>query len=155
MTLARRIAHALLVVKVRVLADDESERVGRVLPLSRLGKPSGEYLIAWEHRDPVGHAHIEWALDPPELQDVFVLAAHRRRGVATALTVAAEERARTRRRAVLSLTVGAGNAAAQALYRKLGYVRTAEPPRHVQGTVQLRTGPMEVDDVLLSFEKRL
>ena len=29
-------------VEVRVLADDESERVGRSLPLSRLGKPSGD-----------------------------------------------------------------------------------------------------------------
>jgi ribosomal protein S18 acetylase RimI-like enzyme len=148
-------AHALLVVEVRVLADDESERVGSALPLSRLGKSSGEYLIAWEHRDPIGHAHIEWALAPPELQDVFVLAAHRRRGVATALTAAAEERVRMRGGAVLSLTVGAGNAAAQALYRKLGYVRTGEPSRRVQGTIMLRTGPIEVDDVLLPFEKRL
>ena len=55
---------------------------------------------------------------------------------------------------MLALTVGADNAVAQALYRKLGYVRTAEPPRRVHGTVQLRTGPLEVDDVLLPFEKR-
>jgi GNAT superfamily N-acetyltransferase len=143
------------VLEVRPLADHESELVGGTLPLSRLRKPSGEYLIAWEGSDPVGHAHIEWGFDPPELQDVFVLASQCRRGIATALTSAAEERVRMRGGAVLALTVGAGNAAAQALYRKLGYVRTAEPPRRVQGTVQLRTGPIEVDDVLLPLEKRL
>jgi ribosomal protein S18 acetylase RimI-like enzyme len=155
MTLARGVAHALLVVEVRVLADDESKRVGEMLPLNRLGRPTGEYLVAWEDGDPVGHAHIEWALEPPELQDVFVAAAHRRRGIATALTEAAEERVRARGGIVLALTVGADNTAAQALYRKLGYVRTAEQPRRVQGTVQLRTGPIEVDDVLLPLEKRL
>ena len=53
------------------------------------------------------------------------------------------------------LTVSVSNAPAQALYRKLGYVRTAEPPRRVQGTVQLRSGPLEVDDMLLTFEKRV
>ena len=129
--------------------------MGRALPLSRLRKPTGEYLVAWESGDPVGHAHIEWGMDPPELQDVFVLPSHRRRGVATRLTEAAEERVRTSGGAVLSLTVGEGNAAARALYRRLGYVRTAEPPRRVKGTVVLRTGPIEVDDVLLPLEKRL
>jgi hypothetical protein len=64
-------------------------------------------------------------------------------------------RVRARGGSALSLTVGAGNAEAQALYRKLGYARTAEPPRRVKGTVQLRTGPIEVDDVLLPLEKRL
>ena len=142
-------------VEVRLLADEESDQVGGTLSLSRLAKPTGEYLIAWEGSDPVGHAHIDWALEPPELQDVFVLAAHRRRGIATALTNAAEDRVRMRGGAVLSLTVGKANEAAQALYRKLGYMRTAEPPRRVQGTVQLRTGPIEVDDVLLPLAKRL
>ena len=145
----------MLVLEVRVFADDESKRVGETLPLNRLGRPTGEYLVAWEDGEPVGHAHIEWALDPPELQDVFVLAARRRQGIATALTEAAEARIRACGGAVLALTAGAENTAAQALYRKLGYVRTAEKPRRVQGTVQLRTGPIEVDDVLLPFEKRL
>lgn len=142
-------------VDVQVLRDGEIDIVASTLPLSRLGKPTGEYLVAWHNGEPIGHAHIEWALDPPELQDVFVLERHRRHGVATALTAAAEERVVERGGSVLSLTVGAGNAAALALYRKLGYLRTAEPPRRVTGTVQLRTGPIEVDDVLLPLEKRL
>jgi [ribosomal protein S18]-alanine N-acetyltransferase len=143
------------VIEIRTLEPGDEEAVGTSLPLSRLGKPTGEYLIAWEGEDPIGHAHIEWGVNPPELQDVFVLDSHRRRGVATRLTEAAEERVRTRGGAVLSLTVGEGNPAAQALYRRLGYVRTAEPPRRVRGTIPLRTGPIEVDDVLLPFEKRL
>lgn len=145
----------LAVAEIRPLQKREEQLVGGTLPLSRLGKPTGEYLVAWEGDEPVGHAHIEWALDPPELQDVFVLAAYRRRGIATALTAVAEQRVLARGGSVLSLTVGAGNEGAQALYRKLGYMRTAEPPRRVQGTVQLRTGPIEVDDVLLPLEKRL
>jgi ribosomal protein S18 acetylase RimI-like enzyme len=143
------------VVEVRVLRDDQVDRVAAMLPLSRLGKPTGEYLVAWEDHEAVGHAHIEWGLDPPELQDVFVLAAFRRRGVATALTAAAEERVLARGGSVLSLTVGMDNEAAQALYRALGYVRTEERPRRVRGIVQLRRGPIEVDDVLLPFAKRL
>jgi GNAT superfamily N-acetyltransferase len=140
---------------VRVLADDDVDTVAASLPLSRLGTPTGEYLVAWDENEPVGHAHVEWGLAPPELQDVFVLVSHRRRGVATALTAAAEGRVLARGGSVLSLTVGVGNEAAQALYRGLGYARTAAPPRHVRGTVQLRTGPIEVDDVLLQFAKRL
>jgi [ribosomal protein S18]-alanine N-acetyltransferase len=142
-------------VDVRVLADADVDAVAASLPLSRLGTPTGEYLVAWDENEPVGHAHIEWGLDPPELQDVFVLVSHRRRGVATALTATAEGRVLARGGSVLSLTVGVGNEAAQALYRGLGYARTAAPARHVRGTVQLRTGPIEVDDVLLQFAKRL
>jgi ribosomal protein S18 acetylase RimI-like enzyme len=149
------VAHAVAVVELRVLKDDQVDRVAATLPLSRLGKPTGEYLVAWDGNEPVGHAHIEWGLDPPELQDVFVLPSHRRRGVATALTAAAEERVLSRGGSVLSLTVGVGNDAAQALYRSLGYVRTEERPRRIRGIVQLRTGPIEVDDVLLPFAKRL
>lgn len=142
-------------VDVRDLDEHDEDLVAKALPLSRVRTPTGEYLVAWEQGEPVGHAHIEWGADPPELQDVFVLASHRRRGVASALTAAAEARVLARGGAVLALTVGADNLAAQALYRKLGYVRTAQPPRRVRGTVQLRTGPLEVDDVLLSLEKTL
>ena len=143
------------VIDVRPLQPGEHGEVSSRLPLSRPVKPTGEYLIAWDGTAAVGHAHIDWSLDPPELQDVFVLAAHRRLGVATALTEAAEAHVAGRGGRVLALTVSVSNAPAQALYRKLGYVRTADPPRRVQGTVQLRSGPLEVDDTLLTFEKRV
>ena len=49
-------------------------------------------------------AHFDALSDPPELQDVLVLPAHRRRGVATALTRAAEREAAARGHTVLTLT---------------------------------------------------
>ena len=52
-------------------------------------------------------------------------------------------------------TVGVENAVAQALYRKLGYADAGVPPRRVRGTILIRTGPLEVDDTLLTWEKRL
>jgi [ribosomal protein S18]-alanine N-acetyltransferase len=45
--------------------------------------------------------------------------------------------------------------AAQALYRKGGYLATRIPPTRVLGTIVIRTGPIEVDDTLLTWEKRL
>ena len=46
-------------------------------------------------------------------------------------------------------------AAAQALYRRAGYLDAGLPPRRVQGTIEIRTGPIEVDDTLLIWEKPL
>ena len=51
-------------------------------------------------------------------------------------------------------TVSIDNEPAQALYRALGYVDAGVPPKRVQGTIQLRSGPLEVDDTLLTWEKR-
>ena len=139
---------------IRPLAVGEIERVAEVLELTRLGQDGGFYLIAWQGAEPVGHAHLALT-DPPELQDVSVHPEHRRRGIASALTAAAEEEARARGFDRLTLTVGDGNDAAQALYRGCGYVDSGLPPRRVQGTIVLRTGPLEVDETLLTWEKRL
>ena len=143
-------------MKIRPLAADEAERViGAGLGLSRLPRDDGSfYLVAWEADGPVGHAHLALT-DPPELQDVFVLPAHRRRGVATALTRAAEQEVMARGHNVLTLTVSAEEEPAQALYRSLGYRDSGLPPRRVQGIVEIRTGPLEVDDTLLTWQKEL
>ena len=45
-------------------------------------------------KEPLGHVYLALS-DPPELQDVSVRSAYRRRGIATALTQAAEEEAAT------------------------------------------------------------
>ena len=124
------------------------------LGLSRLNQGNGFYLVAWEEDEPLGHAHLALT-DPPELQDVSVRPEHRRRGVASALTRVAEEEARGRGFDRLTLTVAMENTQAQALYRSLGYVDAGVPPKRVQGTILIRTGPIEVDDTLLTWEKRL
>jgi GNAT superfamily N-acetyltransferase len=122
--------------------------------LSRLDLPGGEYLIAWAADEPVGHAHLDWAADPPELQDVFVPEAQRRRGVASALTGAAEERAASRGYSRLALEVSeSSNPAARRLYEKLGYRPTGDPPRLVRGTILIRGEPFDVDDTLVRLEK--
>jgi GNAT superfamily N-acetyltransferase len=143
-------------VNVRPLRPDDTERVlDAGLGLSRLPRGDGSfYLVAWEGDQPLGHAHLALG-DPPELQDVSVLPAHRRRGVGTALTRAAEQEALARGHGVLTLTVGVGNVGAQALYRRLGYRDSGLPPLRVQGRVQIRTGPLEVDDTLLTWERDL
>lgn len=139
---------------VRRLDDEEVERVAAVLGLARLNQGDGFYLVAWEDEEPLGHAHLALS-DPPELQDVSVRPEHRRRGVATILTAAAEAEARRRGADRLQLTVSADNEMAQGLYRRSGYVDVGIPPKRVQGTIMIRTGPIEVDDTLLTWEKRL
>jgi [ribosomal protein S18]-alanine N-acetyltransferase len=142
------------VIEVRPLAPDEVERADAVLPFSRLEQGAGLYLVAWSGRDPVGHAHLALS-DPPELQDVYVLPEHRRRGLASALTLAAEREAAARGHDRLTLTVSATGDGAQRLYRRLGYVDAGVPPKRVHGTITIRGRPLEVDDTLLTWEKRL
>ena len=108
---------------------EEIQIVDRQLPLNRLDQPAKDgstYLIAWEDDRPVGHAHIAWRgthLEIPEIQDVFVLAECRRRGIASRLTRAAEDEARGRGWDRISLSVSAqGNEPARRLYETLGYL---------------------------------
>jgi ribosomal protein S18 acetylase RimI-like enzyme len=139
---------------VRRLADDEVERVGAVLGLARLHQGNGFYLVAWENDEPLGHAYLALT-DPPELQDVQVRPEQRRRGVASAMTSVAEEHALSHGFDRLRLEVSEGNTAAQALYHRCGFADIGAPPRRVHGTIMIRTGPIEVDDTLLTWEKTL
>ncbi|MDQ1475251.1 MAG: hypothetical protein QOE62_480 [Actinomycetota bacterium] len=140
--------------EIRPLASTEIDPVAAVLGLARLHQGNGIYLVAWQGVEPLGHAHLALT-DPPELQDVEVRLDCRRRGVASSLTAYAEDEARARGFDRLRLDVSVDNAPAQALYRRCGYASTGAPPRRVTGTIQLRTGPIEVDDTLLVWEKRL
>ncbi len=141
-------------VQIRVLASHEVERVSAVLGLARLEQGDGYYLVAWEGDEPLGHAHLALT-DPPELQDVSVRPEYRRRGVATALAGAAERAAAAGGFTRLRLSVSVENDAARAMYRQLGYVDAGVPPRRVHGTIRIRTGTLEVDDTLLTWEKSL
>ena len=125
-----------------------------VLGLARLHQGDGFYLVAWEGEEPLGHVYLALT-DPPEVHDVSVRSEHRRRGVASALIAAAERQTRAHGGDRLRIAVGVDNEPAQALYRALGYVDAGVPPKRVQGTIVIRTGPIEVDDTLLTWEKRL
>lgn len=141
-------------VVIRPLSPEEVDAVGSVLGLARLHQGDGFYLVAWHGSDPLGHLHLALT-DPPELQDVSVRPEYRRRGVATALTTAAEQEAAARGFTSLRLAVSVDNRAAQALYRGLGFRDTGLPPTHVAGTILIRTGPIDVNDTLMTWEKVL
>jgi GNAT superfamily N-acetyltransferase len=130
------------------------ELVDRYLPLDRLEQPGGEWLVAWDGARPVGHAHVDWRSDPPEVQNLFVADSHRRRGVATSLSAAVEDLARSRGHARVALDVDVENAAARALYEKLGY-RAHGAPRRERGSILLRGRPFSFDVVLIDLVKDL
>jgi len=143
-----------LTIDVRALDQREVEVVSDALGLARLYQRDGFYLVAWDGDVPLGHLHLALT-EPPELQDVQVGSDHRRRGVARTLIAAAEAEARTRGFARIRVGVSIDNEAAQTLYRTCGYVDGGIEPAHVQGTIQIRTGPLEVDDTIITWEKRL
>jgi GNAT superfamily N-acetyltransferase len=110
--------------------------------------------LAWLDDAPIGHVYVA-RTSPPELQDLYVLDAHRRRGVATTLLGAAEDECRRTSCTEVRVTVSVDGTGAQALYAARGYRDVGIAPRRVSGTVQLRTGPIEVDDTLLTLSKSL
>jgi len=142
------------VVEIRLLRADEIDAVTSVLGLARLHQGDGFYLVAWHDDQPVGHLHLALT-DPPELQDVSVREEYRRAAIATAMTAHAETEARAHGFDRMRLTVSVDNHAAQSLYRKCGYTDAGVAPKRVKGTIQIRTGPIDVDDTLLTWEKRL
>jgi GNAT superfamily N-acetyltransferase len=149
-------------VRIAELRPTDVELVDRHLPLNRLREPLDEhrtYLIAWEEDQPLGHAHIAWSdteLSLPEIQDVFVLPQHRRRGIATALTRAAEREARSRGHDRITLSVSLdGNEPARRLYEALGYVPADHAPVRVVGEIMVRGRPFAVDDTLVYLTKAL
>ena len=141
-------------MEIRQLAPDEVPSVSAVLGLARLHRGDGFYLVAWDGIEPLGHLHLALT-DPPELQDVSVREEHRRQGVARALTAAAELEVTRRGARRVRLTVSVGNGPAKALYTECGYTDVGIEPRRVTGTIVIRTGPIEVDDTLLTWEKEL
>jgi [ribosomal protein S18]-alanine N-acetyltransferase len=143
------------VLVVRLLEIEEVAVAAERLPLNRLAQPGGEYLVAWDGSEPVGHAHLDWRSDPPELQDVFVREPRRRRGIGSALCAAAERHVIKRGGRRIGLEMSEEDRAARALYEKLGYNQTDDPPRRIRGTIELRRGPIDVDETLVRFEKPL
>jgi GNAT superfamily N-acetyltransferase len=150
------------VISITRLTPGDVAEVDRHLPLNRLCQQVEEgstYLIARDDGRPVGHAHLAWRgthLGLPEIQDVFVLPQHRRRGIASRLTRAAEDEARAEGWDRISLSVSRdGNPQARRLYDKLGYVDAGAEPVRVLGTIMLRGLPIDVDDTLVYLVRGL
>jgi len=146
------------VIAIRELTDADLARVDAVLPLSRLDTAQ-TYFIAWDENAPVGHAHLAWLgthLGEPEVQDVFVLPARRRQGIATLLTRACEDAARERGHQHISLSVSSEqNPGARRLYEALGYGDAQVAPVRVRSTIRLRGAPFAIDDTLVYLQKEL
>jgi len=139
-------------IEIRYLVPGEVELVGDILGLARLHQGNGFYLVAWEGEEPIGHLHLALT-DPPEMQDVQVASHHHRRGVAKALIAAAEAEAWARGFHSMRVSFSSGNGPAQSLYGRCGYSDAGLEPKHVKGTIHIRTGPIEVDDVLVYWQK--
>jgi ribosomal protein S18 acetylase RimI-like enzyme len=116
------------------------------------------YLVAWEGKEPVGHAHIAWKgtqLGAPEIQDVYVTEELRGRGIGTELSRAAERLAAERGYERISISASIANAGALRLYRHLGYRDAGLGPQRIAGTIVIRGKPVEVDDTLLYLVKEV
>jgi GNAT superfamily N-acetyltransferase len=144
-------------IDIRELTEADAERIGDRLPLSRLGGHQ-TYLVAWDGDEPVAHAAIAFAdtkLGVPEIQDVFVRGNRRGQGIGEAVTRAAEQLVAAHGHRRVSIGYGIANDAAKSLYTKLGYADAGIPPERVQGTIMVRSGPLEVDDTLIYLVKDL
>ena len=91
----------------------------------------------------------------PEIQDVFVREDRRRQGVGKAVMFAAEHAVAAAGHARVSLSYGIANDAARGFYASLGYRDAGIEPKRVQGTIMIRSGPLEVDDTLIYVVKDL
>lgn len=137
------------------LEEPPGEAILAALPFERLvGERRGRYLVAWLGGVPVGHLHLADG-DVPELQDVYVAAGHRGRGIASALIDAAEAASVARGAASTRIEVSLANDDARRLYERLGYVRDDAPPRRVHGRIAVRSGMLDVDDELVGLTKHL
>jgi GNAT superfamily N-acetyltransferase len=148
------------VIAIRVLSDVDFEAADAVLPLHRFDgwRDDSTYLVAWDETEPVGHVHVAWSgteLGGPELQDMYVLPERRSQGIGGTLVGAAERLAAERGHDRCSLSVSDANLRTQSFYERLGYVRADLPPKPVQGTIIIRGEPVEIDDTLLYFTKRI
>lgn len=92
--------------------------------------PTATYLVAELAGQVIGHAVVSVAGDLAELQRIGVAAAHRRRGVATALLAEAARLAERRGADRLLLEVREDNAAALACYAANGLVEVDRRPRY-------------------------
>ena len=94
----------------------------------------GLYLGAFEDDKLVGYCGMRGVLDEGYINNVAVLPAFRRRGIARALLTELEKH--TEGLAFLTLEVRESNTAAQALYISLGYLPVGRRPRYYERPVE-------------------
>jgi ribosomal protein S18 acetylase RimI-like enzyme len=125
--------------EVRPLSRHELPLVRRALPrgpvihderLDAQEREEGLYFFIWAGEEPVGHAYLSWRgrTDYPEVRDVGVAEARRRRGLGTLLMAAAEDAARERGARWLGLAVALDNTAARAFYDRIDYADAGMEP---------------------------
>lgn len=90
-------------------------------------------LLARSEYELAGFAIMRYGLERAHLNLLAVEPRHRRRGVGRRLIEWLEESARTAGTFTIGLELRAGNAAAQAFYRALGYRECGEVPGYYQG----------------------
>ena len=95
--------------------------------------PEAVYLVALADGTVCGIGCLYCIADEAELQNLAVLPAYRRCGVAQALLDALFAEAQKRNCESVFLEVAAGNEAAQALYRKNGFVPVGRRPGFYRG----------------------
>ena len=88
---------------------------------AELQKPGAVFLVAELDGETAGYAGMNWVLDEGYMDNVAVLPAFRRQGVARALMEALAARARELGLSFLTLEVRLSNTEAAALYRGLGF----------------------------------
>lgn len=86
------------------------------------------YLVAWDGEEPLGDGVLVTGAGHavPELKNLNVRAAHRSRGVGSALIRAAEQLCREQGADRMQVGVSLDNPRARALYERLGYLGTGE-----------------------------
>jgi ribosomal-protein-alanine N-acetyltransferase len=94
----------------------------------------GLCLGAFEDEKLVGYCSMRSVLDEGYINNVAVLPAYRRRGIARALLTELEKSAEGL--AFLTLEVRESNSAAQALYVSLGYLPVGRRPRYYERPVE-------------------
>lgn len=121
-----------------------------------------EVLIAFEGSEFAGYITVSWtptyqplaATGTPELQDLNVLPAFRRRGIGTRLVAAAEAVVRNRSdRVGIAVGLHPGYNAAQRLYAVLGYIPDGNGITVAEHSVAEGESVVLDDDVVLHLEK--
>jgi ribosomal protein S18 acetylase RimI-like enzyme len=103
----------------------------------RQSREEAVYLAAFVDGIPVGHVLVKWEgnlEECPDFEDLLVSPDYRRRGIAERLLLQGGQVSKDRGFAKVGLAVGVENAAAKALYAKVGYKDAGMEPYTIGGT---------------------